>query len=127
MTAPLDASLLKASGVANDGLPTKFCWKAWPDRSNTFLKWELRRVLPTVGYVEKGNHTIFKDYISKQKQQWLAVFRALGIDEDSAYGDSRHSRALRAARRGELVPETNAQREVCGLAVLLQLQISPES
>ena len=85
--------VLHRSAVDADGRPVSLNWKAWHRSDLGVLRWELRRILPCVGYVEKSENTKVSVTIKTQLEMWAQFFIVLGLDIVGHYGRSRHSMA----------------------------------
>lgn len=55
--------MLEGSGVTTDGQQFTFLWKAWMALPPVALKWEVKRVLPAVGFKETSKNTKLNDTI----------------------------------------------------------------
>ena len=88
----MGAWLLKRTALSLAGINKKLVWKAWRDDDASQLKWELRRVLPACGYIEKSRDTSVKNVVKGQIGSWTHMWQSCGLEVDETFGRSRASR-----------------------------------
>ena len=60
-----------------DGSTSTHCdWKMWTTEAGGKLRWELRRVLPSLGYTLSARVQV-KDHIRDQQHLWDGLFHAV--------------------------------------------------
>lgn len=96
--ATMDAWMMRTSGRGSGGQVLDMHLKAWTSRGELFLKWELRRLLPAVGYIEKGRGSSVSFLIRDQLVSWRGRWDLFQLPETQAYGASRASGMQRVAR-----------------------------
>ena len=55
------------------------------------MRWELRRLLPSLGYVWKSSTTKVSDTVRDQRPHWLAWWFSAGLDVATSFGQSAKS------------------------------------
>ena len=99
-----DAFWLQGVGVSLSGDSLRFLWRSWrADDARADLRWELRRVLPTVGYLETSKNTRLCIVAAAQESRWRGWMSAIGLDPEEHWGRSTHSLAKRRRSFHELV------------------------
>lgn len=102
MAAPCregDACLCKHTGVLATQ-QVSIDWKAWVPGSLNALRWELRRIFPSVGY-ELTRQQQVKHLVKQQYTKWEAVWTVFSMDIGSTFGRSMHS--LRSNKLSDLM------------------------
>ena len=113
-----DGLNLRATGADALGVPLAFVWKAW-ERGDT-CRWELRRVLETIGYKTSGQNWQPDDIISSQMNKWRAFALGLGMQPFELYGRSANSLRFSGASEDELAcAETEYWVSSAGLLMVL--------
>ncbi len=92
--------LLERTGTASDGRSVSLHWKAWTTPGSDELKWEVRRVLPTLGYEQHSEHTKVHQYVRDQHAAWRKLWELCGFEPGECFGRSRHSIAHGASADG---------------------------
>ena len=57
------------------------------------IRWEMRRIFPAVGYIQKSNGTKLCLAIKDQGNDWKDEFEAVGMDIAKEFGDSEHAKS----------------------------------
>eukprot|EP00971_Amphidinium_carterae_P351742 6492260-Amphidinium_carterae.2 len=87
-------------GIVADGTLITSCWKGW-SRDKVSLRWEVRRLLPSCGYVSSARQTEG----AKLKDNWPIWknhLQTLGLaSPDSDFGDSKRASMKRSASSSE--------------------------
>jgi hypothetical protein len=82
------AATVEWSAPAPDGSLFTLKWKAWQPVGQ-LVRWELKRILPSVGYMETGQNNI-KDMVKDQLPTWTAWWTLCGLGSEH-FGKSRNS------------------------------------
>lgn len=84
------ACLLRFGGATKDTGDRFACtWKTW--LRHGARRWELRRVLPDVGFGDDTQHKTLHRHFNMYWQRWRAVVGSVGFDPDEEMGQSRRS------------------------------------
>ena len=81
---PGSAALLCASGWSSHQ-PVELQWLAWITDDSSTIRWELRRVLPSVGYPEKKS-VLLKDYVRDMLPGWRVAWASLQLPLTPGFG-----------------------------------------
>ena len=117
-----DAFTLQAGGTGmRSEVSIRFIWKAWQIEGGS-LRWELRRVFPSIGWEETVQTQLHKR-VQQNLPAWRELWRALGMEESQHFGRSSHSLQQQARRQGaEIEAEAGAEREFwCSTAGVLSI------
>lgn len=101
-------AILAHSGVLPNGEPVSIRWKA--TLGEGMVKWELRRILPSVGYHETSAWTSLSSLVRDQYVKWVALWSVAGFEQCGMFGRSRHSERMRCLQSPEAV-ETDCEQE----------------
>lgn len=99
-----------------------FALKAWRPAGGgrQCLLWEIRRLLPAWGYVERSRATSTCRVVNRLKSGWDALWQHLGLEPRDRCGLSRHSQGARGQRADQLVEsEQEYWLDTAGLISLL--------
>lgn len=82
-----------------DGEFVTIHWKLWvADDAGATLRWEVRRIFPSIGFVERNRHTAPRAILDRDLTQWQARWFLFGWIVPECFGRSQH--ALRCAGAG---------------------------
>ena len=95
----------------------RFTWKAWRAETGV-LRWEIRRVLPTLG-MEETQHTQLHKRVQKSLPGWRDLFAALALTECEHFGRSSHSLQQQARMHGQQGQEGAEKEYWCSTAGLM--------
>lgn len=108
---PFHACVLHGEGTDVSSKTHQFrlkCWLVNRDSHQRKLCWELRRLLPSVGYVERNRHTAPFAVIAEQRENWQNFWRLLELDCPERFGQSMHSMVM---SKKDLEHQCGAQQE----------------
>lgn len=99
MVASSSGFVVEGAGVMPDGRPFSFLWKAWLSLPPVALKWEVKRVLPAVGFKESSQNTKVCDTIANESSfpAWSRTWARFGHRPEDMFGRSRRSLQARVA------------------------------
>ena len=98
------AYAFKRDYVDHNGRPACLEWKAAvPGPPGLAIRWDLRKVLPNLGYDVSSESTPFSRRMGDMKKVLLPMFANCGIDETTNCGDSHTG--LTSCRRQDRVPD----------------------
>ena len=102
--------VLTASGLTSAGRPVEFLWKAWRAVDQPAqVRFELKRVLPTVGFNEVSKNTRLSDVVKTQITKWRQDWQMFGSTETDVFGRSAHSVKLHSRWHGSDEPTPGAE------------------
>ena len=85
------AWLCRLQDTASDGKLISFSLFAWGEPNSATLRWEFQRILPPVGYLEKGAGSRVCDRWRKHIDKGAAYLRVYGMDPDLHRARSYHA------------------------------------
>ena len=75
-------------------------WKAWtPDASQQKLRWEMRRVFPSLGYNMASKYGRLNDRVRDLQYRWNALLQLVDMRNDEHWGKSMHAMGSQVQRR----------------------------
>ena len=81
--------LLRSLAVTTSGASTKIAWKSWSDKFGNPLRWQLRRIFPSLGLEQTSKGTAINVRLKMFKARWSGLLAHLGVERFAAhYGDS---------------------------------------
>ena len=112
-----NAAVVVWTAAAPDGSLFAVKWKVWQP-VDLPVGWELKRVLPSVGYIETGTNKL-KDMVKHQLPTWTAWWTLCGLGVEH-FGKSRNSLKHSGAGMGALL-EAGQEHWVTTLALLVRI------
>lgn len=99
--APKHGLHLRLDGALPGGEIVSEVWESWATSQDDGLRWELRRIVPSLGWVETKSTPLHK-HIKHASEQIRVALKAVGIDEAQHIGRSRQALILDGAGDEEL-------------------------
>lgn len=93
---PTAGALLRFTSVRPTGAQTPTIWKCWAPSAHDGLRWELRRIFPSLGYDVELKRGRVCDRVREMKWRWLGILQHLGVPDRCHVGDSRAALAQRS-------------------------------
>ena len=91
-------TVLETTLYLPDGGTAKLGLKCWPSEDGSALRWELRRLLPAVGYRDRSHRTKCCNVVTQQREKWEDRLSWHGLQ--NCLGRSRTSEWCRKAWAG---------------------------
>jgi hypothetical protein len=87
-----DGVMLQLRGNRGSGAALQGDWKCWTPVASQSLKWELRRLLPSLGYDLTKTHGRVCDRVRDMKWRWIGLLNHMSFQVVSEhFGESAHA------------------------------------